>query len=275
VKLVKRIRQGTKVFGLGLIAFFALIPFILVFLTSIKERVIALSMPPVWFFVPTLHNYTDLLTNRVFLRAVLNSLVISSASTLIAMVIGVLAGYGFSRFRFRGKGFFTYMILALRMVPSIVFIIPYFVIWRTVRLNDTYLSLILMYLTLCLPLIILMMRSFVIDVPVELEEAAMVDGCSRWQTLRLILVPVLRPGILAAATLAFIALWNDFILAMFNTGRNTRTLTVEIYTSLSFYQLDWNKLSTSAVIAVIPAIIFISLTQKYIVRGLTMGAIKG
>jgi multiple sugar transport system permease protein len=261
--------------GLGLIAFFSLIPFILVFLTSIKERVIALSMPPVWFFVPTLRNYTDLLTNSVFLRAVLNSLVISSSSTLIAVVIGVLAGYGFSRFRFRGKGFFTYMILALRMVPSIVFIIPYFVIWRTLRLNDTHLSMILMYLTLCLPLVILMMRSFVIDVPVELEEAAMVDGCSRWQTLRLILVPVLRPGILAAATLAFIALWNDFILALFNTGRNTRTLTVEIYTSLSFYQLDWNKLSTSAVIAVIPAIIFISLTQKYIVRGLTMGAIKG
>jgi multiple sugar transport system permease protein len=275
MKLVKRIRQVAKMSGLGLIAFFSLIPFILVFLTSIKERVIALSMPPVWFFVPTLRNYTDLLTNRVFLRAVLNSLVISSSSTLIAMVIGVLAGYGFSRFRFRGKGFFTYMILALRMVPSIVFIIPYFVIWRTLRLNDTHLSMILMYLTLCLPLVILMMRSFVIDVPVELEEAAMVDGCSRWQTLRLILVPVLRPGILAAATLAFIALWNDFILALFNTGRNTRTLTVEIYTSLSFYQLDWNKLSTSAVIAVIPAIIFISLTQKYIVRGLTMGAIKG
>jgi multiple sugar transport system permease protein len=275
MKLAKRVRQVAKMSGLGLIAFFALIPFILVFLTSIKERVIALSMPPVWFFVPTLRNYTDLLTNRVFLRAVLNSLVISSSSTLIAMVIGVLAGYGFSRFRFRGKGFFTYMILALRMVPSIVFIIPYFVIWRTLRLNDTYLSLILMYLTLCLPLVILMMRSFVIDVPVELEEAAMVDGCSRWQTLRLILVPVLRPGILAAATLAFIALWNDFILALFNTGRNTRTLTVEIYTSLSFYQLDWNKLSTSAVIAVVPAIIFISLTQKYIVRGLTMGAIKG
>jgi multiple sugar transport system permease protein len=122
---------------------------------------------------------------------------------------------------------------------------------------------------------ILMMRSFVVDVPVELEEAAMVDGCSRWQTLRLILVPVLRPWILAAVTLAFISLWNDFMLAMFNTGRNTRTLTVEIYASLSFYQLDCSKLSTSAVIAVIPAILFISLTQKYIVRGLTMGAIKG
>jgi multiple sugar transport system permease protein len=262
-------------FVLSLIAFISLIPFILIFFTSIKERVDALSMPPVWFFVPTLRNYVDLLTNVTFLKAVLNSLVISSAATLTAMVVGVLAGYGFSRFKFQGRGFFTYLILALRMVPSIVFIIPYFVIWTTIRLNDTYVSMILMYLTLCLPLIILMMRSFVVDVPVELEEAAMVDGCSRWQTLRLILVPALRPGILAASTLAFIALWNDFILALFNTGRNTRTLTVEIYTSLSFYQLDWNKLSTSAVIAVIPAIIFISLTQKYIVRGLTMGAIKG
>jgi multiple sugar transport system permease protein len=275
MKSAKRLRKFVKMFVLGLIAFICLIPFILIFFTSIKERVVALSMPPVWFFVPTLRNYVDLLTNVIFLKAILNSLLISSASTVIAMIIGVLAGYGFSRFRFKGKGFFTYMILALRMVPSIVFIIPYFVIWRTIRLNDTHLSMILMYLTLCLPLIILMMRSFVVDVPVELEEAAMVDGCSRWQTLRLILVPALRPGILAAATLAFIALWNDFILAMFNTGRNTRTLTVEIYTSLSFYQLDWNKLSTSAVIAVIPAIIFISLTQKYIVRGLTMGAIKG
>ena len=275
MKLVKWMRKCSKMFVLGLIAFVSLIPFILVFFTSIKERVIALSMPPVWFFVPTLRNYTDLLTNTAFLRSVLNSLLIASASTFIAMIIGILAGYGFSRFRFKSKGFFTYMILALRMTPSIVFIIPYFIIWRTIRLNDTHLSMILMYLTLCLPLIILMMRSFVVDVPLELEEAAMVDGCSRWQTLRLILVPVLRPGILAAATLAFIALWNDFILAMFNTGRNTRTLTVEIYTSLSFYQIDWNKLSTSAIIAVIPAIIFISLTQKYIVRGLTMGAIKG
>ena len=275
MKPIRRIQKIAKMFVLSLIAFISLIPFILIFFTSIKERVDALSMPPVWFFVPTLRNYVDLLTNVTFLKAVLNSLVISSAATLIAMVVGVLAGYGFSRFKFQGRGFFTYLILALRMVPSIVFIIPYFVIWTTIRLNDTYVSMILMYLTLCLPLIILMMRSFVVDVPVELEEAAMVDGCSRWQTLRLILVPALRPGILAASTLAFIALWNDFILALFNTGRNTRTLTVEIYTSLSFYQLDWNKLSTSAVIAVIPAIIFISLTQKYIVRGLTMGAIKG
>ncbi len=275
MRLARRISKLWKNLLLGVIAFISLIPFILIFFTSIKERVIALSMPPVWFFTPTLRNYRELLTDPVFLRSILNSLIIAAGSTLIATIVGVLAGYGFSRFKFKGSGVFTYMILSLRMVPPIVFVIPYFLIWRIVRLNDTHISMILMYLTLCLPLVVLMMRSFCVDVPVELEEAAMVDGCSRWQTLRLILVPALRPGILAAATLGFIALWNDFILAMFNTGRNTRTLPVEIYTSLSYYQLDWNKLSTSAVIAVIPAILFISLTQKYIVRGLTMGAIKG
>ena len=271
----RRLATATKMTFLGLIAFASLIPFLLILVTSFKQRVVALSMPPVWFFIPTLDNYAVLLTDGVFLRSILNSLIIACGSTAIAAVIGVLAGYGFSRFRFRGSGFFTYLIIALRMVPSIVFVIPYFLIWRYVRINDTHLSIILMYLTLCLPLMILMMRSFFVDVPVELEEAAMMDGCSRWQTLRLILVPAVRPGILAASTLAFIALWNDFILALFNTGRNTRTLPVEIYTSLSYYQLDWNKLSTSAVVAVIPAVVFIALTQRYIVRGLTMGAIKG
>jgi multiple sugar transport system permease protein len=120
-----------------------------------------------------------------------------------------------------------------------------------------------------------MMRSFFTDVPIEIEEAAMVDGCSRWKTLTLIVVPAVAPGIMAAATLAFITLWNDFIFAMFNTGRNTRTLPVEIYSSLGYYQMDWAKLSTSAVIAIIPAVLFIAFTQKYIVRGLTMGAVKG
>ena len=272
---LRKIVLSAKIAGLGLVMFASLIPFLLILLTSFKQRVQALSMPPVWLFTPTLDNYVVLLTDTVFLRSILNSLIIASGATLVAAVLGVLAGYGFSRFRFRGSGLFSYLIIALRMLPSIVFVIPYFLIWRLVRINDTHISIILMYLTLCLPLMILMMRSFFVDVPVELEEAAMMDGCSRWQTLRLILVPAVRPGILAASTLAFIALWNDFILALFNTGRRTRTLPVEIYTALSYYQLDWNKLSTSAVIAVIPAIVFITLTQRYIVRGLTMGAIKG
>lgn len=271
----KRIRIIVKMLVLGLVAFFSLIPFILVVLTSIKERNIAIAMPPQWFFIPTFENYKKLLTDTHFLRTILNSFILSFGATFIALGVGVLAGYGFSRFKFRGRGIFSYMILTLRTVPPIVFVIPYFLIWRNLRLNDTHLSMILMYITLCLPLIILMMRSFFTDVPIEIEEAAMVDGCSRWKTLTLIVVPAVAPGIMAAATLAFITLWNDFIFAMFNTGRHTRTLPIEIYSSLGYYQMDWAKLSTSAVIAIIPAVIFIAFTQKYIVRGLTMGAVKG
>jgi multiple sugar transport system permease protein len=275
MNLKKRIRIIFKMIVLGLVAFLSIVPFILVFLTSIKERNIAIAMPPHWVFIPTFENYKKLLTNMYFLRTILNSFILSTGGTFIALIVGVLAGYGLSRFKFKGSGIFSYMILILRTVPPIVFVIPYFLIWRNLRLNDTHLSMILMYITLCLPLIILMMRSFFIDVPIEIEEAAMVDGCSRWKTLSLILVPAVAPGIMAAATMAFITLWNDFIFAMYNTGKNTRTLPVEIYSSLGYYQMDWAKLSTSAVIAIIPAIIFIAFTQKYIVRGLTMGAVKG
>lgn len=275
MNLKKRIRIIVKMAVLGLVAFLSLIPFILVVLTSIKERNIAIAMPPQWLFMPTFENYKKLLTDAYFLRTILNSFIIAFGATFIALMVGVLAGYGFSRFKFKGSGIFSYMILTLRTVPPIVFVIPYFLIWRNLRLNDTHLSMILMYITLCLPLIILMMRSFFIDVPIEIEEAAMVDGCSRWKTLTLIVVPAVAPGIMAAATLAFITLWNDFIFAMFNTGRHTRTLPVEIYSSLGYYQMDWAKLSTSAVIAIIPAVLFIAFTQKYIVRGLTMGAVKG
>lgn len=275
MKAAKKVRIAVKHIILGLIAFIGLFPFILIVLTSIKIPTEAVVMPPKWLFSPTFANYRELLSNLDFLHSILNSLIIATGATAIAAVTGVLAGYAFTRFVFRGSTIISYLILFLRVVPPITFVIPYFLIWRTLRLADTYTSMILMYVTLCLPLLVWMMRSFFIDIPIEIEEAAMVDGCSRWQTLRLVLIPAVLPGILASSTLAFIALWNEFMFALFNTGRHTRTLPIEIYNSLGYYQLDWAKLSTSAVVAIVPAIVFIALTQKYIVRGLTMGAVKG
>ncbi len=275
MKTVKTIRTAVKNIILGLVALIGLFPFMLILLTSIKIPSEAISMPPKWFFTPTFENYTELMTNIDVLKAILNSLIIAGGATFIATAVGILAGYTFSRFKFRGSGIISYFILFLRMVPPITFIIPYFLMWRILHLSDTHISMILMYMTICLPLLVWMMRSFFIDVPVEIEEAAMVDGCSRLQTLRLILIPSVVPGILAASTLSFIFLWNEFMLALINTGKNTRTLPIEIYNSIGYYQLDWAKLSSTAVIAIVPAILFIALTQKYIVRGLTMGAVKG
>lgn len=269
------LRISAKHVVLGGFAFVGLIPFFLVVLTSLKQPAESVVTPPVWAFAPTLSNYVALLSNPEFLRSVLNSVIIAGGSTVVSTIAGVMAGYAFSRFTFKGSGTISYAILILRMVPPITFVIPYFLLWRTLRMSDSYVSMILMYTTLEVPLLVWMMRSFFVDVPVELEEAAMVDGCSRWKALWQILIPAVSPGIFAASTLAFITVWNEFMFALYNTGRVTRTLPVEIYQSLGYYQLDWARLSTSAVIAIIPAVAFIGFAQKYIVRGLTMGSVKG
>ncbi|HNS50201.1 MAG TPA: carbohydrate ABC transporter permease [Anaerolineae bacterium] len=260
---------------LALVAFVGLAPFLLILFTSLKRPNEAIVNPPKWVFTPTLDAYRELMGDVDFLRSILNSLIIAGAATIVATLLGILAGYALSRFRFRGQGAISYLILFLRMVPPITFVIPYFLIWRGLHLNDTYISMILMYITLALPLMVWMIRSFFLDFAVEIEEAALVDGCSRWQMLRLVATPAVLPGILASSTLAFIGLWNDFMFALFNTGRTTRTLPIEIYNSIGYYQLDWARLSSTAIIAIIPAIVFIALTQKYLVRGLTMGAVKG
>jgi multiple sugar transport system permease protein len=271
----RRVRIALKHCVLGAAAVFGLIPFFLIATTSLKLPSESVMTPPKWLFTPTLSNYRILLSTPEFLHAIMNSLIIAGGATLVSTVTGVLGGYAFSRFKFRGSGLVSYAILILRMVPPITFVIPYFLLWRSLRMSDTYVAMILMYTTLGMPLLVWMMRSFFVDLPIEMEEAALVDGCSRWQALRLIIVPAVSPGIFAASTLAFIAVWNEFMFALYNTGRVTRTLPVEIYNSLGYYQLDWAKLSTSAVIAIIPAILFIAFTQKNIVRGLTMGAVKG
>ena len=272
--LQKKVLKIVKYVFLALAAFIGIVPFVLVFLTSIKTRVDAIAMPPKWIFTPTFANYIEELFNKDFINTAKNSLIIAGSATMISTFFGIFAGYILVRFRFKGRRLLSQSILWLRMVPPITFVIPYFIIWSNLKLSDTYFAIIAMYITIALPLISWMMYSFFQEIPIEIEEAAMVDGCNRWQTLRYVLIPTVFPGIFAASSLSFIYLWNEFLFALFITGKNTRTLPVEIYSSIGYYEMNWAKLSTIAVVAIIPAIIFISLTQKYIVRGLTMGAVK-
>lgn len=272
--LAKRCRIAAKYIILSLVTFVILIPFILMAITSFKPELDALTMPPKWLFVPTLENYARLLRESAFVHSIFNSLVIAVASTAIATVISIPGAYAFSRFRFRGKSISSRFILTFRAVPGVTLVIPYFLIWRYINLADTYFAMIVMYVAISLPLLTWMIRSFFMEIPIEVEEAAMVDGCTRWQTLRLVLIPAAISGISASSVLTFIWLWREFLLAMIVSGRVTRTFPVEIYTALGLEYLDWARLSASAVIAVIPAVIFVAIAQKYIVRGLTMGAIK-
>lgn len=270
-----RLMRVAKITTLLLIVFVTLVPFLLVVMTSLKSKVDSVALPPKWFFTPTLENYVEQLANEDFFRAAVNSLIIASATTLIATLIAVFAGYALARYRFRGQGLFAYSFLLIRAVPPIAFVIPYFMIWRDLDLRDTYQSMVVMYLTLALPLMVWMMRSFFVEIPVEIEEAAQVDGCTKLQAMRHVLIPNVMSGIVAAAGLSFILVWNEFMYALFNTGTMTQTLPVEIYKSLGYFETNWARLSSAAVVAVIPAVIFVGLTQRFIVRGLSMGAVKG
>ncbi len=264
-----------KIAALLAVVAVVLVPFALVVMTSLKTKVDSVALPPKWLFSPTLDNYVEQLFNAEFFATAAHSLIIASVATAIATIIGVLAGYALARFRFRGQRSYAFSFLLIRAVPPIAFVIPYFMIWRDLHLTNTYVSITVMYLTLTLPLLVWMLRSFFVEVPVEIEEAAMVDGCSRFQAMRLVLIPNVMPGIVAAAGLSFILVWNEFMYALFNTGIETRTLPVEIYNSLGYFETNWAKLSSAAVVAVIPAVIFVAFTQRYIVRGLSMGAVKG
>lgn len=270
-----RAKQVAKIVTLLVVVLITLVPFLLVLMTSLKTKVDSVALPPKWTFTPTLENYVEQLANEEFFRAALNSLIIASATTLIATFVAVFAGYALARFRFRGSGAFAYSFLLIRAVPPIAFVIPYFMIWRDLGWRDSYQAMVVMYLTLALPLMVWMLRSFFVELPVEIEEAAMVDGCTRFAAMRHVLIPNVMPGIVAAAGLSFILVWNEFMYALFNTGTQTRTLPVEIYQSLGYFETNWAKLSSAAVVAVIPAAILVGLTQRFIVRGLSMGAVKG
>ena len=260
---------------LALYLFLSLAPFILLVLTSIKNGNDAMAMPPAWLFMPTFANYASLLSDREFIGAVINSVIVAFGATAISTAAGTLTGYAFARFRFAGRSALSFLILVMRMIPPIALVVPYYLLWQWLGLRDTHIALIAMYVALSLPIVVWMMYSFFLDFPTEIEEAAIVDGASRWKTFRLIVVPAMYPSILASATLAFLLVWNEFIFAQFNTGRVTRTLPVEIYSKLGVFGFDWGILSASAVIAVVPAVVFFALTQKHLVRGLTMGAVKG
>ena len=270
-----QIMRVAKIVTLLVIVFVTLIPFLLVVMTSLKTKVDSVALPPKWVFTPTFENYVEQLANEEFFRAAINSLIIASATTLIATFIAVFSGYALARYRFRGQGIFAYSFLLIRAVPPIAFVIPYFMIWRDLDWRDTYQAMVVMYLTLALPLMVWMMRSFFVEIPAEIEEAAQVDGCTKLQAMRYVLIPNVMSGIVAAAGLSFILVWNEFMYALFNTGTETQTLPVQIYQSLGYFETNWAKLSTAAVVAVIPAVIFVGLTQRFIVRGLSMGAVKG
>jgi len=267
--------KAGKSFLLFILAFLYIVPVIVLFLTSFKTQIQIMEKGFGWFFMPTLMNYSNVLLEQGFLRYMTNSLIVGLASTFFTLLIGGFASYALVRFNFFGKGTISFGTLLLRMIPPAVLVVPIYVLWSYFGLADTLLGLVIIYVGLNLPFTIWVLISFIADVPVELEEAAVMDGCGPWKIFFTIILPLIKPGLAAAAIFTFRIAWNEFILALVLTNRVTRTLPVATTIYLTDTGVEWGNITAMGTLVALPAIIFTFLAAKQLIAGLTAGAVKG
>ncbi len=246
---------------------------------SLKSEVDQFASPPRWLaFTPTLAHYYDAFFTRSFAKYLTTSLTVAGLSTICAVILGTLAAYGLARFKLRGKldQRLSLWILSTRMFPPIVTAVPLFLMMRDLRLLNTIASLVIVYTALNLPFVVWMMRGFFRELPRELEEAAMVDGDSRLGALVRVILPLVTPGLAATAVFCLIVSWNEFLLALVLTQTDaSMTLPVGIAGRVTQYEIKWGVMSAAGVVAMIPILAFAMAVQRYLVRGLSLGAVKG
>ena len=250
-----------------------ILPLVWIFLTSIKTRVQSYQIPPIWVFTPSLENYAALLVKYPFPRYFLNSTIISLTVTILALFLGSLAAYSISRFN-TGGNFLKMWVLNSYTMPPIAILIPFFLIIQFFRLFDTYPALILANLAFLLPFVIWMLIGFFDGVPKDMEEAARVDGATMWQALWRVTFPIAAPGITAAGILSFLFTWNEFLFALILTGNDTRTLPVAVANFKTQYGIEMGELSAATMVMIIPVIILAFSIRGYLVKGLSLGAVK-
>lgn len=250
------------------------VPLLWVLRTSFADKVVAYKIPPDLFFTPTLDNYREILQRFSFGSFFLNSLIIAIVSTAIAVAFGALAAYSIDRFKAGGR-IMPLAILATQMMPPIVLVIPFFLIFKKTGLADSHAGLALTYLTFNLPYVVWLMMSFFKQVPRELDEAALIDGCGPFAVFRRIVLPAALPGIGAATVLSFVLCWNEFLFALMLTGQTTKTLPVAISSLVTQQGTAIGAVCASTVLAITPMVIVYFAIRKLLVAGLSLGAVKG
>ncbi|MBD3306253.1 ABC transporter permease subunit [candidate division KSB3 bacterium] len=257
---------------IALILIVFLFPLFWMLLSSLRTQVENTAYPPVWIFTPTLENYREIFFRYPYLQYTLNSTIVAVGATIFALLLGLPASYSISRYKQTGLAL---AILIARIAPGISFLLPLFILFSRVQMIDTYPALILTHLIRVMPLVIWIMIGFFDDVPVDLEDAARIDGCSTFGAFFRIALPLTMPGIAASAILCFIFSWNDFLFALVIASRRTMTLPVAAYGFIGYGEINWGGLTAAAMVITLPALILALFIQKHIVKGLTFGAVKG
>lgn len=263
--------------GLVLFAIIALAPILWVFTTSLKPASEAMKFPPQ--IIPgkiTWENYKFVLTNSYLVRSLINSFIVVIPSSFFSVLISALAAYAFARYRFKGRNALFNIMLGLFMIPVLMNLIPLYISLQKFNLLNNYLGLILTYQVLIVPLNIFMLKNFFDTIPVELEEAAMIDGCSRFTTLTRVVLPLVWPGLATASILSFRFAWNQFLFPLtFTSQPDLQVFQVAIYNFMGLYQVNWGYLTAGIVVGMVPIIIILIIFQRKFIEGLTAGAVKG
>jgi multiple sugar transport system permease protein len=272
-----RVKRALRRIGFWLSVIVIVSPAILVFLwmasLALKTEIDNIAYPPIFIpNPPTFANFTSVFEQNAIGRYLWNSIVVSGLATVIALLVGVPAGFGIAR---AGAKKLTVLILIARMTPALSYLIPLFAVFQFLRLNNTLTALVITHLVITVPIVVYIMAGYFETVPRELEEAALIDGASVWKTFLYVAVPLARPGIVVGTILSFIFSWNNFVFGAVLSNRETRTLPVAVYNVLTFEQLAWGPLAAAAIIVTLPVLLLTILIQKEIVAGLTHGGVKG
>ncbi|WP_150309062.1 carbohydrate ABC transporter permease [Planctomonas psychrotolerans] len=262
---------------LGLWLLITLFPLYWITVTSFKAPGSIFSRPlTYWPTEFSLENYIGLFAKSQFGVYVLNSIIVSTVAATVATLIALLSGYVLSRFEFRSKGALMTAFFVTQMIPSFIALGPLYLLMTQLDLVDNRFGLILIYIAVCIPFSTIMLRGFFANVPDALEEAAMIDGCSRIGALFRILVPVMKPGIVAAFIFNFVNCWNELFLSVTLMNRDSnKTIPTAINGFISSFNIDWGPMSAAAVLTVIPTMVLFAFASRWIVQGLTAGAVKG
>lgn len=254
-----------------------LLPVLWMVSTSLKTPIETMTVPPTWIpDNPSANSFGRLWNEYPFGTFFRNSIIIVFLSMFISVLLACLAGYGISRYRFRGKKAMTTFILITQMFPSVMLLVPFYGIINRLGLINTHLGLIIVYVSFTVPFSTWMMIGFFKTLPLELDEAAMIDGCTVWQTFSRVVLPLTLPGIASTSIYSFITSWNEYMFAFILTNSpDMRTLSVGIAELNGFQQILWNDMMAASLIASLPSIILFIFLQKYFINSLTAGAVKG
>jgi multiple sugar transport system permease protein len=269
--------ERTLIYSLiAVFLFITLSPLVWVLSTSLKPNTEAISFPPkILPKEPTADNYFFVLTDPTLARSLINSFVVSIGSTALSVAVSSLGGYAFARFDFKGKNVIMSTILGLFMIPVVINIIPLYTMLANLGLLNSIVALMLTFQILIIPLNILLMKSYFVTIPKELEEAGLSDGCSRRGVLRGVTMPLSMPGFAIAAVLSFRFSWNEFIIPVVLSNRSdSMVFQVALYQFISLYRIDWGYLTAGITLSLIPVLVLMLTFQKQMIRGLTLGAIR-